>query len=206
VRFGINLEKSFNNGLSSVYFRLRGRWSKINKKIAALTLLTLTAFAAVIGGLMMTAQATDTNSTTTIDTSTSITVDSDSSAGGKQIWDIGSLMTEGGGGHRWRRGHELGPLGKIEVSPEYTASVNAILEADADVQGLISEGYNVTSLNPIIRKFIESDGAVATKATTALVILQNGTSGYATVSVDVENAKVSEIVIITRTVIDKSTS
>jgi hypothetical protein len=47
---------------------------------------------------------------------------------------------------------------------------------------------------------------MVTKATTATAMLQNGTSGYATVNVDVENARVTQIVIITRTVIDKTSS
>jgi hypothetical protein len=51
---------------------------------------------------------------------------------------------------------------------------------------------------------IEADGTLTTKATRAIVQLENGTSGYATASVDVSNAKVTQIVIITRTVIDKT--
>ena len=100
----------------------------------------------------------------------------------------------------------MGGMGNIEVSSEYTANVNAILDNDTDVQNLITEGYNVTSIRPIVKNVIGADGALTTKATTAIVTLQNGTSGYATVSVDVSQAKVTKIVIITRTVIDKTTS
>ena len=100
----------------------------------------------------------------------------------------------------------MGGMGNIEVSSEYTANVNTILDGDSDVQDLISQGYNVTSINPIVKNVIEADGTLVTKATTASVTLQNGTSGYATVSVDVEQAKVTQIVIITRTVIDKTTT
>ena len=98
----------------------------------------------------------------------------------------------------------MGGMGNIEVSSEYTATVNAILGNDTDVQNLIAEGYNVTSIHPIVKNVIEADGTVVTKATTAMVTLQNGTSGFATISVDIEQAKVAQIVIITRTVIDKT--
>ena len=109
---------------------------------------------------------------------------------------------------REHRGHGgfMGGMGNIEVSSEYTANVNTILDGDSDVQDLVSQGYNVTSINPTVKNIIEADGTLATKATTASVTLQNGISGYATVSVDVEQAKVTQIVIITRTVIDKTTT
>ncbi|TRO47798.1 hypothetical protein E2P60_02370 [Candidatus Bathyarchaeota archaeon] len=110
----------------------------------------------------------------------------------------------------FRRGHRghggfMGGMANIEVSSEYTENVNAILDSDSDVQDLISEGYEVTAIKPIVKNIIEADGTLATKATTAVVVLQNGTSGYATVNVEVEQAKVTQIVIITRTVIDKTT-
>jgi hypothetical protein len=109
-----------------------------------------------------------------------------------------------GGGRGFGRGP--GGMGNIEVSSEYTATVNTILEGDTDVQNLIADGYNVTSIRPIIKSVIEADGTLTTKATTAIVTLQNGTSGYAVASVDISQAKVTQIVIFTRTVIDKTTS
>jgi hypothetical protein len=159
---------------------------------------------------MMTAQATETNSTAT-DTNTTATADQSSDTAVLQYWDMGGSMTGdrgfgGGPGGHGDRGGFMGGLGNIEVSSEYTANVNAILAADTDVQNLISEGYNVTSIHPLVKNIIEADGTIATKATTATVMLQNGTSGYATVSMDVENAKVTQIVIISRTVIDKTSS
>jgi hypothetical protein len=96
-------------------------------------------------------------------------------------------------------------MGNIEVSEEYTATVNAILGKDNDVTNLVSQGYNVTAIKPIIKTVIGADGTVTTKATTAVVFMQ-GTSGFATVKVDVTNQAVTEIVTITRTVIDKTSS
>jgi len=97
-------------------------------------------------------------------------------------------------------------MGGIEVSSEYTANVNAILNNDTDVANLIAEGYNVTSIHPIIKTVVQGDGSIATQATTAVVTMTNGTSGYATVNVDVANAQVTQITTITRTVIDKTSS
>jgi hypothetical protein len=202
------------NHLISVWATLfhARRWSKIDRKTTALALLLITVSAAIAGGLMMTARAAETNSTTS-DTNTETTTNANGGTDDLPLWAIGEIMTgdQGfGGGPRGHGGHGglgfMGGVGNIEVSSEYTANVNAILDADTDVQNLISEGYNVTSINPIIKNIIEADGTLTTKATTATVFLQNGTSGFATVSVDVANAKVTQIVIIARTVIDKTSS
>jgi hypothetical protein len=50
---------------------------------------------------------------------------------------------------------------------------------------------------------VDGNGYVSTKATTAMLLLQNGTSGFASVLVDLEQGKVTQIVTITRTVIQK---
>ena len=114
------------------------------------------------------------------------------------------------GGHGGR-GHGMentfgGSIANIEISSEYNATVTAILENDADVTNLISEGYTVTSIYPIVKTVVEGDGTVATKATTAIVTMTNGTSGYSTINVDIANSKVTYITTITTTVIDKSSS
>jgi hypothetical protein len=176
---------------------------EIERKTAAISLLLLTAFAAVIGGLVMTTQATVSNSTTS-------TVE-DLNGDANMFQGMIAADQGFGGEMGFGRGHGghggfMGGMGNIEVSSEYTANVNTILDGDSDVQDLISQGYNVTSINPIVKNVIEADGTLVTKATTASVTLQNGTSGYATVSVDVEQAKVTQIVIITRTVIDKTSA
>lgn len=188
---------------------------KINRKSTAISLILLTVLAAAIGAFIMTAPATaDTNSTNAT-TSTATTVGTTQNMGQPPFGDNMMTDTQGfnafGGGPGGRGGHghvmgDMGGMGNIEVSSEYTANVNAILGNDTDVQSLVSQGYNVTSINPIVKNVIEGDGTLVTKATTATVILQNGTSGFAIVTVDVANAKVTQIVTITRTVIDKSTS
>ena len=165
------------------------RWKNIDKKITALALLLITAFAAVVGGLLATtntANAAETNSTTS-ETTTATSTDQST---------IADVFPFGG----------MGGFGNIDVSSEYTATVNAILNSDTDVQNLITQGYNVTSIRPIVKNIVEAAGTLTTKATTAIVTLQNGTSGHAKVSIDVSQAKVTQIVIFTRIVIDKTTS
>lgn len=193
----------------------------------ALTLVLLTALVGIIGALTAASVAANANSTTlntatattavttlatetgstTTDTSTATTADASYNATEPPFWGMERMMMAEagfGGGRGFGRGP--GGVGNVEVSSEYAAAVNTILEGDTDVQNLIAEGYNVTSIRPIIRSVVEADGTVTVRATTAMVTLQNGTSGYAVASVDVSQAKVTQIVIFTRTVIDKSTS
>jgi hypothetical protein len=155
----------------------------------------------------MTALA-DTNSTNT-DTTTTTTSTLDTKNmqqfGGMQTMDQGFM-----GGHIGR-GHGMDATGRngmdgVQISSEYNATINTMLENDTDVANLISEGYNVTSIHPIIKTVVEGDGTVATKAASATVTMTNGTSGYATINIDIENSKVTYITIITKTVIDKTSS
>jgi hypothetical protein len=157
--------------------------------------MAMVVIGAILTGYAASALATDTNSTTASTTSTTSSSNlTDVSIG----FDMGF-----GGGHG---GHGHGSMGTIEVSAEYNQTVTAILNNDSDVTNLISQGYNVTSIRPIIKSTVSGDGTVTSKATTAIVELTNGTSGKAAVTVDITNAKVTQIVILTRTVIDKSTS
>jgi hypothetical protein len=97
----------------------------------------------------------------------------------------------------------FGGYGPIEVSEEFKQTVTNIAENDTDVQNLITDGYNVTSVRPIIKTVIDAEGNVVTNATSAVLMLQKDTTGHASVLVNVEEAKVTQIVILTRTVIDK---
>jgi hypothetical protein len=92
----------------------------------------------------------------------------------------------------------------ITVSQEYKHSVINITESDTDVQNLLAEGYNITGVRPVIKMTIEVDGTVAMKAINAIVTLTQNTTGRALVWVDVEQAEVTRIEILTLTVIDKS--
>lgn len=91
----------------------------------------------------------------------------------------------------------------MEVSEEFEANVIDIAKSDEDVQDLLDDGYNITGVRPIIKSVVEGDGSVVTKATSAIVMLEKDTTSRASVWVDLEEAKVTEIVILTRTVIEK---
>ena len=93
--------------------------------------------------------------------------------------------------------------GNITVSQEYKDKVINIAQNDSDVQNLLANGYNITDVRPIINTIVEADGTVTMKATTAIVTLCQNTTGRAFVTVNVEEGKVTEIVILTRTVIEK---
>jgi hypothetical protein len=95
----------------------------------------------------------------------------------------------------------------VEVSAEFEENVTNIANNDSDVQQLLSDGYNATSVMPIIKTVIDANGTLVTKATSAVVMLQKDTEGavgVASVLVDLENSKVTQILILTRTMIDKS--
>jgi len=150
-----------------------------------------------------------TSSTATADSTSSGTSDNTTSLPpwgmGMMIGDQGFGPGQGGMATRGGRGDGFGgPLGSFQVSSAYNQTISNILGNDSDVQKLISQGYNVSSIRPILSSTVNADGTVTTKASVAIVTMQNGTSGFATVSVDITNAKVTQIIIITKTVIDKS--
>ncbi len=161
----------------------------------------MASLSAVIGAVTMTALAADTNST---DNSTTSTADQNQFINNQQPANMQMGDMQGFGMGRGHMAGFMGGINGVEVSDEFAANVNTILNSDSDVANLISQGYNVTSINPVLKTVIEGDGTLTTKATTATVILQNGDSGYSIVNVDIANAKVTYIETITRTVIDKS--
>ncbi len=65
-----------------------------------------------------------------------------------------------------------------------------------DVQNLLNQGYNITSIRPVITTTIDGNGNIVTKATSADLILQS-TTVRALVVVDLNQAKVTKIVTMT---------
>jgi hypothetical protein len=190
----------------SPFTGIEGVSSKIERKTILLTLLIVAASAAVVGGLVVKEQA---NAETLVTSYPSTTISMGShndtmppfSDTRSPLSDYPICQEFGIG--RGRGGHGYY---NYELSTEFRQTIDDILGSDSDVQNLISQGYNVTSIRPQVKNVINANGIVTAKATTAVVILEKGTSGYATVNVNIEGAKVDKIVIITRTVIDKSTS
>jgi hypothetical protein len=103
--------------------------------------------------------------------------------------------------HRFRARH----FGSIDVSEEYEANVIAIAEIDADVQALLDDGYSIVGVRPILKRLVDANGDVTTTATNAVVMLENeDTMSHAAIWVDLGEGRVTQIVIVTRTVIDKT--
>jgi hypothetical protein len=185
----------------------------MDRKIMAISLVMLATFAATIGAFALTTYGATTanannvvaDNAVTNDQSTATTATADATINTINQPPVdGFIMERGFGGFGGGpRGHGFGGMmGRIEVSSDYTAKVNAILGNDTDVANLIAQGYNTTRIMPQLRTVIDGNGAVTTQATTAIVLMQ-GTSGFATVHVDVANNKVTTIETVTRTVINK---
>lgn len=95
-------------------------------------------------------------------------------------------------------------LPRLEVSEEFKRKALNIAEGDPDVQNLLREGYNITTVKPIIKAVVQGSGEVTMKASGAILVLRKNTSGLANVEVDIEAGKVTRIIIHSRTVIQKS--
>jgi hypothetical protein len=169
----------------------------VNRKITALILLSVIAFAAIMGGFLLTTQAAETTATADANTASTTTITVDSNCSDVLGWNFGGIEfgRHGFGGFRG--------FGPVEVSAEFEQNVTNIAKSDTDVQNLLADGYNITSVRPAIKSVVDANGYVTTKATSAIVILQKDTSGRAAVLVNLEEGKVTRIVILTRTVIEK---
>lgn len=172
------------------------------------------ALTTIVSGILLTAQmanATTTEEDSALTTQLSdaaATVTSDENINSYAGWPHG-MGPMGPGRHGGPGGgfNGLGQFGMVEVSAEYEEKVMTIANNDSDVQQLLSDGYNATGVMPIIKTVIDADGNLVTKATSAVVMLQKdteGAAGVASVLVDLESSKVTQIVVLTRTVIDKS--
>lgn len=165
---------------------------KIDKR-KALILLSVVIVAAIISGTVLTAHST---------------VNMQTTVSGEQWrgFGVGCLtgnitMRMQGMPHRGMRGQ--GFYGFIEVSEEFKENIINIAKSDTDVQNLLNEGYNITCVKPVIKAVVEGDRVVTMKATSAILMLEKDANGRAIVKVDAENAKVTEIVILTKTIIQK---
>jgi hypothetical protein len=164
-------------------------------KKKALILLSSVVVAAVIGGIVLNAYSAAAKAYTRVNN------------GGVQDWlgwkglgfmglaDSNITVGKPAMHHGWMRGRDY--CDSIKVSEEYKENVINIAKNDTDVQNLLNEGYNITGVKPIIKTVVEGDGTVVTKATTAIVTLEKDTTGRAMVWVDLEQGKVTKIVILT---------
>ncbi len=175
-----------------------------------LTLLSIISVAALVSGIFLTAQALNasqvsvaSNEDTATVTATTTTNNDTTTTPPAQLNFTYPPFGMGMMGMHGRGGHCGFGRNNIEVNSEYIANVSAIAKADTDVQALLNSGYNITRVMPQIKMTIDGNGNVALKATNATLLLENGTTGRALVSVDLANNKVTEIVTFTKTVITK---
>jgi len=92
----------------------------------------------------------------------------------------------------------------VGVSEEFKTNSTNITENDSDVQKLLTDGYTITRVKPLINCEVDAKGNITTNVAGAVVMLQKDTTGRASVWIDLEKGKVTRIVITTTTVIDKS--
>jgi len=179
--FGYNSEQFFNS-LGTVYRTPEKEVTEIDRK-KALILLSVLTLIAIVSSAALTVCAAD---------------DDGDIAKGFAGWLNGRMQM---GRCGWGRGG--GRLGLIEVSEEFEQNAIAIANEDGDVQGLLEQGYTIVGVRPIIKTIIDGNGDVTTKATDAIVMLGSEDTSRASVWVDLEEGKVTQIVILTRTVIEK---
>ncbi|UCC33259.1 MAG: hypothetical protein JSW53_05690 [Candidatus Bathyarchaeota archaeon] len=153
----------------------------------ALVLLTMVAAAAVLGGIVLTTYAAE---------------NGEENNHSFPEWLRARMMA--GTCRMLREGPRgWGPRGFVEVSEEFEENAISIAESDEDVQALLDDGYSNTGVRPIIKSIVEAEGNVETKATSAILVLEKDETSHASVWVDMEEAKVTKIVILARTVIEK---
>jgi hypothetical protein len=178
----------------------------MNGKNKALALFSVIAIAAIASGILLAPQMVNATETEDVSLTTQVPDATDTAAEEANEVVLPSWNSDcmGFGRRGMRFGMRgFGDFGPVEVSEEFEQTVTSIAESDTDVQNLIADGYNVTSVRPIIKTVVDAEGNVVTKATSAVLTLQKDTTGHASVMVDIEEAKVTQIVILTRTVIDK---
>jgi len=174
------------------------KYGKQNKVLALLSII-IAAFvgASLVFTLQPTVKANSTASNIASDVSQPIMPSVNSTSNNASAPFIMGQMRfgeQGGfGGRDMCRGFGSEGFGAIQISSDFTENVINIAKNDSDVQNLLSQGYNITSIRPIITTAIDGNGTLTTKATTAELTLQ-ATNGRAQVSVDLSQAKVTKIV------------
>jgi hypothetical protein len=187
----------------------------MNSKTKALAFLSVITIALVAGSLIYMNQ-----STAKADTTTSVAADSETTPSssvnatdndpnifngfGNEPMAMG-MEPRFGIGHRGMARGFGGGLGSgaIQLSADFTANVTNVAKSDSDVQNLLTQGFNITSIRPVITTSIDGNGNISTKASTANVLLEGNNGSRAFVIVDLSQAKVTKIVTMMITEIDK---
>ncbi|MGA2386817.1 MAG: hypothetical protein ABSG33_09825 [Candidatus Bathyarchaeia archaeon] len=184
----------------------------MDNKIKVLALISIVVAAAVGTAMVLASQTTAKGETPTVasDVQPQLSSINATNSNGFQNGFMGFAGPRGmGGGHGGHDGFggfqgfgvnffngTANGFGPIQVSAAFTQNVTNILNSSTDVQALFNQGWNVTSIRPIITTTIDGNGNVVTQATSANVILQ-GTDGRALVVVNLTTDKVTKIVTTT---------
>jgi hypothetical protein len=180
----------------------------MNTKIKVLALISLVIAASVAASIVLVMQSTaKADPTSSVASDVQPTLSSVNETNNSGLFFSGYMgFRDNGGMDRGCRGPGgpggFGEFGAIQVSSDFTQNVTNIAKNDTDVQNLISQGFNVTSVRPIITTTVDGNGNIVTKATGADLTLQSAT-GRSLVVVDLNQAKVTKIVTVTTTEIDK---
>jgi len=183
----------------------------MNRKIKVLALISVVVVAVIAASLVLAMQ-----STVKADSSSAVASDAESTLSSVNATNIGGFFDNGYMGFGGPRGMGMGGgfggnfssammpggFGAIQVSSDFTQNVTNIAKSDSDVQNLLNQGFNITSVRPVISTVVDGNGNVVTKASSADLTLQS-TTGRAFVVVDLDQAKVTKIVTMTVTEIDK---
>lgn len=111
--------------------------------------------------------------------------------------------------HRCARGfkHIFGGMAPvtIEVSEGFKQRVEEILKMDPNTSTLLKEGYNITTIRPIVKIVVQEDGDIVMRATRATVEMVKLGVGRAVAYVDLESRSVLRLVIC-RVMMESSTA
>ncbi len=160
--------------------------------------------ASVLLVMQPTAKA-DANNSVASDVQPTLSTVNDTGNGGLFIAGQMGLRDNVGMGRGFRGPEGFGGPGSfnsIQISSDFTQNVTNIAKNDTDVQNLLNQGFNITSVRPVISTIIDGNGNVTTKATIADLTLQS-TTGRSLVVVDLNQAKVTKIVTMNVTEIEK---
>lgn len=184
----------------------------IDKKTSTLALVSVITIITLVSGLLFVGQMVnasdivDENTTNLLNSENEPNIEpiqSNENSGDIQGLEFGLPRKPIMFGQRMQRSRHRGSP-KIEVSEEFKESVIQIAENDVDVQDLLAQNYNITGVRPIIKTIVDADGTVVTKASSAVLLLELNENNRAIVDVDIEQAQVTKIVILSRTVIEKN--
>jgi hypothetical protein len=181
----------------------------MNNRTKALALLSVIVVSVVAGSFISAMQSVKADTTNPVATDSEVTPLAINATNNSPIvfggFDNGPMIAgmEPRFGMGQRMGRGFGGFSVVQVSSDFKANVTNIVNNDSDVQNLVNQGYNITLIRPVISTVVDGNGNIVTKASTADLLLQGNNGSRAFMVVDLSQAKVTKIVTLTVTEIDK---